>query len=108
MRKQILIVILVSVAAISSCRKENDPPQNIISEFPNEIGNHWRYLYTWGTAIVHQDTIDVDIVGTRAMPNGQTAKVWVYKVQSNSYPALIDTNYVIVDSQLVKVYLRSY
>jgi hypothetical protein len=108
MGKYLLVITLIFTAAISSCKKENNPTENIISEFPNEIGNHWRYLYTWNTANVQRDTIDVDIVGTRLMPSGQTAKVWAYKVQSNTYPVLSDTNYVVIDSQLVKIYLKSY
>lgn len=108
MRKQIFTVILIVIAAISSCTKENHPPANIISEFPNEIGNHWRYLYTWGFAIIQRDTIDVEIVGTRAMPNGQTAKVWAYKYSYNNYPIRYDTNFVVVDSQVVKIYLYGY
>jgi hypothetical protein len=108
MGKYLLVIILISMAAIPSCRKDNNSPANIISEFPNEIGNHWRYLYTWNTAIVQKDTIDVDIVGTRLLPSGQIAKVWAYKVQSNTYTVLNDTNYVVTDSQQVKVYLRSY
>ena len=108
MKKLSPLIVLVSLALLSSCKKENNPPENITAEFPNEIGDHWRYLYTWGTAVVHRDTVDVDIVGTRVISNGQTAKVWAYKVQSNSYPALIDTNYVVVDSQLIKIYLYAY
>ena len=80
----------------------------IISEFPNEIGNHWRYLYTWGTAIIRHDTIDVDIVGTRTITGGQTAKVWAYRYKFNNYPMVQDTSYVVVDSQLVKIYLYAY
>jgi hypothetical protein len=108
MRKQVIFIILISLVAISSCKKENNPPENIISEFPNEIGNHWRYLYTWGTAIIRHDTIDVDIVGTRTITGGQTAKVWAYRYKFNSYPMVQDTSYVVVDSQLVKIYLYAY
>jgi len=108
MRKLSPFIILVFIAVISSCKKENNPSQNIISEFPNEIGNHWRYLYTWGFAIIRHDTIDVDIVGTRTITGGQTAKVWAYKYNFNNYPMVRDTNYVVVDSQLVKVYIYAY
>jgi len=104
MRMQILIVILVSAAVISSCRKGNNPPENIISEFPNEVGNHWHYLYT----TTQSNTIDVDIVGTRILPGGQTAKVWAYKYNFSIYPMRTDTSYVVVDSQLVKIYKLYY
>jgi hypothetical protein len=108
MRKLSPFIILISVVLVSSCKKENNPPANIISEFPNEVGDHWRYLYTWGIATVHLDTIDVDIVGTRTITGGQTAKVWAYKYKFNNYPMVHDTGYVIVDSQLVKIYLYAY
>ena len=107
MGKHLLIIILVSIVAISSCKKDSDPPVNIISEFPNEIGDHWRYLYTWGIATTHRDTIDVDIVGTRTITGGQTAKVWAYRYQFNNYPNAYDTSYVVVDS-LVKIYFYQY
>jgi hypothetical protein len=108
MRKKLVIIFLISMAAFFSCKKENNSPDNIISEFPNEIGNHWRYLYTWNSVNVQRDTIDVDITGTRILPSGQLAKVWAYKFKYNNYPMANDTSYVVVDSQLVKVYLHSY
>jgi hypothetical protein len=107
MRKQAIFIILISLVAIYSCRNENIPPANIISEFPNEIGDHWRYLYTWGIATVHLDTIDVDIVGTRTITGGQAAKVWEYKYKFNN-STVRDTSYVVVDSQLVKIYFYQY
>jgi len=107
MRKLSPFIIVISLAFLSSCRIENNPVANIISEFPNEIGNHWRYLYTWGVVNIHLDTIDVDIVGTRTITGGQVAKVWAYKYKSNT-SIVHDTSYVVVDSQLVKIYFYQY
>ncbi len=104
MRKQIIIIILISSATISSCRKENNTPQHIISDFPNEVGDHWHYLYT----TTQPNNIDVDIVGTRIMPGGKTAKVWAYKYNFSNYPMVTDTSFVVVDSQLVKIYKFYY
>jgi hypothetical protein len=108
MRKLSPFIILISLVLVSSCKKEDNPPENIISEFPNEVGDHWRYLCTWGIATVHLDTIDVDVVGIRTITGGQTAKVWAYKYKFNNYPMSNDTSYVVIDSQLVKVYLHYY
>jgi hypothetical protein len=108
MRKQAIFIILISLVAITSCRNENNPAANTVLEFPNEIGDHWRYLYTWNSVNVQRDTIDVDIIGTLTLPSGQLAKVWAYKFKYNNYPMFNDTSYVVVDSQLVKVYLHYY
>ena len=99
MRKQ-LIIILISVAAISSCRNENNPPANIISEFPNEVGNHWRYEYKPFSGSTSY--IEVDIIGTTSLPSGHLAKIWVYKILNYS-----DTNFVAFDGQTATIYRRN-
>lgn len=104
--RRLLVIGLIAMTIISSCQKQVDSPANVISEFPNEVGNHWRYLYT--RAVNQQDTIDVDIVGTHVLPNGQAAKVWAYKFQFSNYPITRDTSYVVADSQVVKIYLYAY
>lgn len=97
---------LISFTIISSCKKKVDDlvkqVDNVItfSEFPNEVGNHWRYDYKPFNGPT--GFIDVDIIGTSSLPGGQAAKIWVYKTLNYT-----DTNFVVFDGQTATIYRRS-
>lgn len=105
MKKQ-LIITLISFTIISSCQKQFDDVitkvDDVItfSEFPNEVGNHWRYEYKPDSGPTGY--IDVDIIGTTPLPGGLLAKIWAYKILTYS-----DTNFVIFDGQTATIYRRS-
>lgn len=84
--------ILVSMVFIilTSCNKSTSPNTPSSSIFPNNVGNHWHYKYTDNSQNISY--IDVDIVGTRVLPNGQTAAVWVYKILSYTDTVIVTSN----------------
>ena len=88
----------ILVFAIASCKKE-DMGANSASntDFPNAVGNHWRYKYTISGLLT--DYIDVDVVGQGTLPDGQKANIWVSRIQSFN-----DTSYVVSNGGIVKVY----
>ena len=93
--KKISIAFLTIFIVFTSCRKHNLIVTS--AAFPNEIGNHWRYEYNSTPA----SFIDVDIVGSRLLPDGQLANTWVYK-----YAGYTDTNYVVSDEFLARIYVN--
>ncbi len=48
-------------------------------------------------ALIIQLHLDVNIVGNKTLPNGQVAKVWVFKFTSN-----VDTNYIYQTGDTVR------
>jgi hypothetical protein len=96
--KNVFLILLFLVAA---CKKKQEPPSALLPDFPNEIGDHWRYRYNPGSGPFIY--IDVDIVGTRIMPDGQSAKIWLYK-----YLSYTDTTFVVSDGQVAKIYGNIY
>jgi hypothetical protein len=90
--KNVFIILLLLIAA---CKKKQEPA--LLPDFPNETGDHWRYKYTNQPGAISY--IDVDIIGTRIMPDGQSARIWVY---NSAYGP--DTNFVVIDGQVAKVY----
>ena len=83
---------MISVVA---CNKNNTPIET--TEFPNTVGNHWHYIY--GSNTPTPSFIDVDIIGEGNLPDGQSAKIWVYKILSYT-----DTTYVVTSAQTIKIY----
>lgn len=99
-----IIVSIISFCCIGmflSCQRELHFPEvpvvTVFDDFPNEVGNHWRY--TINTQPGYSEFIDVDIIGTKVLPGGQSSNVWIYK-----FSAATDTNYVVEDSPFVKIY----
>src|SRR5258705_6774168 len=97
--KNVFLILLFLVAA---CKKKQEPASALLPDFPNEIGDHWRYRYQPFSGPTYY--MDVDIVGTRVLPDGQLSKIWVYN--SNIYG--LDTNYVVFDGQVAKFYGSIY
>lgn len=95
--KKAFIILLFFIAA---CKKHKEQPA-ILSDFPNEIGDHWRYRYIYSPSQIFY--LDVDIIGTRIMPDGQSAKIWLYK-----YLSYTDTTFVVSDGQVAKIYGNIY
>lgn len=66
--------------------------------FPNTVGNHWVYKYNDG--INSNQYIDVDIVGTTTLPNGQAATIWTSTLYDNTNQKFsLDSSYVVVDNE---------
>lgn len=78
------------VIGIYSCKKDNPGLVFSSKTFPNDIGDHWRYKYTYNGQ--NNSYIDVDIINQKTLPNGQSALVWVYKILSNTDTVLVTSN----------------
>jgi hypothetical protein len=66
-------------------------------QFPNRVGDHWRYKrMEQGNKASY---LDVDVIDSMELPNGEIAHIWVYH-----YPDGIDTNYVSSQKGEVKIY----
>jgi len=97
--KKYFLILAISILAFTSCRNDNITNYKSASTFtfPNTIGNHWHYKYSEGGKAISY--IDVDIIGQGKLPDGQNAKIWVYKILNYT-----DTTYVVSDNSLVKIY----
>lgn len=102
MTRQLIIILILSVVVLS-CQKQVDHSKTIIAEFPNEVGNHWRYILTQGPGFT--DTVDMDIVGTRILPSGQVSKIWVTKYLT--YFPSSDTSFVVFENSVANIYKQS-
>ncbi|HWK04536.1 MAG TPA: hypothetical protein VNS58_12940 [Puia sp.] len=72
--------------------------------FPNEVGDHWTYQFRgYGSSADKIDSINVDIIGQILLPDGGHARIWLYR-----YPNGVDTNYVVSDEKMVKIYYGYY
>lgn len=91
--RYIFFILILSVIFIS-CKKDNAQSENQVENigsseyFPNSVGDYWKYKYSDSLGN-STSFVDVNIVGNKTLPNGQVAKVWVFKFTSN-----VDTNYV--------------
>jgi hypothetical protein len=96
------IGVLLLVLA-TGCKKSNIENTAAQGQFPNQIGDKWRYLVIDTTVHVNQDSsftqyyVDVIIVDTVKIQNGITATLW----QLN-YPDHTDTNYVYLSGDTIK------
>jgi len=96
----LLLLALFSVLSFS-CKKEVVHAEDY---FPNEVGYQWNYRWLNDDAI---GTIEVKIVDSKFLSDGQEAKVWqyTYNIESNIY---IDTLWVINSSNNVSIYNNFY
>lgn len=110
MNKNILIMlnsILLMPLLFTSCHKDTIKPNTTASEyFPNLIGDYWEYNVhdsTAGYTVVENYTVKVTIVGITKLIDGNDAYVWQY-----AYPSLIDTNYIRIVGDTVKIFDLTY
>jgi hypothetical protein len=88
-------LIGVAIILFFSCNKNNAITDN--TEFPNKVGNHWHYKYTYGAP--SPGSIDVDIIGQGTLPDGERSTIWVYRILSYT-----DTCYVVSNGNTVVFY----
>ncbi len=66
-----------------------------LGQFPMTTGSRW--VYTIRDSIRHRtDTAHVRIVGSRVLPDGHKAMLWVYRIH-----AKIDTEYAVVSGDTI-------
>ncbi|MCX6244984.1 MAG: hypothetical protein NTU98_09800 [Bacteroidetes bacterium] len=109
MRKTLILLSLLALLANGSCNKDNAEPSSSpiintpqIDNFPNQVGYKWKYLVLINFDTV-PDTLKVRIIGTKQLPNGENAKVWLLE-----YPDGSDTNFVTDINDTIKFYRHPY
>jgi hypothetical protein len=97
------IYFLIAITCYS-CNKQEEEQKTIAAAFfPNETNNYWQYKYWDGNFLRNYDTIDVRVIGTTTLPDGQVAQTWAYKSIKTNYK---DTQYVITNDTIVKIYSK--
>lgn len=101
------ITLLLMALLITSCKKDTVKPNISASEyFPNSIGDYWEYDAhdsTAGYTKVDNYTVKVTVVGLTKLIDGNDAYIWKYE-----YPSVIDTNYVRIVDDTIKIFDRIY
>ncbi len=93
MKYYFLLLVFVNII---SCKKENNIPSNQF--FPNKVGDNWLYKYYDGYTNGEQ-FIEVKIVGTGLLPDGQIATIWTTTLlTATNGKYLIDSAFVVVDA----------
>lgn len=96
---QILIFVLI---IIIGCRRENNETLPLKKSLPYELGNTWIYLnYNSQTKLF--DTLRESIVGNTILDDSVPVIKLLYK-----YSNIIDTNYLYVSKDTIKIYESIY
>jgi len=100
-------IIQLFLAFLFGCHKEEVSINTESSEyFPNKVGNQWEYLVTDSTGTaegVKKYLLQVNIIGSKKLADGKEAQIWIY-----NYLNKVDTNFVRIESDTVKVIDRLY
>lgn len=94
-------LVLLAIIYATSCHKDTImdtvKPNTPASEyFPNKIGDKWIYN-VYDSVNIKMDEVSVEITGTKTLPKGEVANIWIYK-----YPDKIDTNFVFQSGDTVR------
>ena len=92
--------ILFLVALIYSCNSSitNPTTDKTITDFPNKIGDEWKYFY-YDSLSSLADTVIVSIVGDTTFNTNRTAKVWKYQFRDG-----IEYHFVEILNDTVRIY----
>ncbi len=93
------IIFILALSTVFLCCKKNTDTikgQNASEYFPNSEGDYWKYKYVDSLAN-STSYVEVKVVGSTIILNGQTAKVWTFKFTGHT-----DTNYVYKTGDTVK------
>jgi hypothetical protein len=101
-----MISLFYLFGILLSCHKNSPEPNIAASEyFPNTVGNYWEYEVSDSSTVrEHPEvstpyTVKVSIAGHKTLIDGIDATIWKYE-----YPWGIDTNYIRVVNDTVKVF----
>ena len=111
-----LLSFIFCLFLIFSCEKDKNPTSagNGRIEFPMDIGSSWIYSiideaynsYTGSTEITY-DTVDVKIINSTILPNGNKAFIWQYKFRDSSDSIFVsqsfDTLYFYYDKKYLNI-----
>ncbi|RMG27387.1 MAG: hypothetical protein D6732_20120 [Methanobacteriota archaeon] len=74
----------------------------MISQFPNEIGDEWVYLFTDSTCTycpIKTDTVIVRVVGDTIINGSRQLRIWRYL-----FPDTVLSNFVEIKDDTVRIY----
>jgi hypothetical protein len=98
------LVLLLVAGLLIACHKSGTLPPSTV--FPNQIGDQWVYKYSpSGDPAADTSTIEVTIVGQAALPDGESAKIWV--TNYSDIPNYPDTSLVVDSPATVKIYFNN-
>ncbi len=101
MKISLSYIAIFLIIFVISCKKDNPTVnQSSSKQFPNQTGNYWKYSYLSPDS-TESGILEVNIIGDQVFPDGNMAKVWVYR-----YPFITDTVYKIATASEVKEYNR--
>lgn len=78
--------LLLILAALTGCMKQNDCPVLSSEYFPNRVGNWWIYN-RFDSLAMERTSLKVEIVSDSLFKDGEEYKVWVFS-KSNLYDTL--------------------
>jgi hypothetical protein len=109
MKQLSLVLIFFLLLFCFACNKEEIKPAGE-NYFPNSVGDTWEYdvmdsaQYVGGSNDTGEHySVKVLIVGTKKLADGKDATIWQY-----NYPFGIDTNYVRIVGDTIKIFDNSY
>lgn len=96
---RIVFPFAIALFAVSSCKQRvTQPPDgNVISDFPNKVGNVWTYS-SYDSLANQSDTVIVRIVGQTTIPENKSVTVW-----QKSFGSHIDTVFVSISFDTVRI-----
>jgi hypothetical protein len=93
-------LIIAFMVLLASCHKETSTlsSNTEASEyFPNKAGDKWMYN-VYDSVASKMEEVSVEITGTKTLPTGEIANVWMYK-----YTNKTDSNFVFQAGDTVKI-----
>ena len=102
-----MTLLIVITLLLASCHKDTAKPNTSATEYyPNQVGDYWEYDVHDSTTDfpkVKNYTVKVSIPGVKKLADGINASIWQYE-----YPWGVDTNYVRIVDDTVKVFENAY
>ena len=102
-----MTLLIVITLLLASCHKDTAKPNTSATEYyPNQVGDYWEYEVHDSTTDfpkVKNYTVKVSITGITKLVDGINASIWQYE-----YPWGVDTNYVRIVDDTVKVFSLTY
>lgn len=102
----ITTTIFVFVILFFSCQGDTIKPDDRLSDyFPNSVGDSWEYdVFDSSSVRAHPEfpaeyTVTVSVVGKKTLLDNSIASIWQYQ-----YPWGLETCYVKIDKDTVKIY----
>ncbi|NOX87754.1 MAG: hypothetical protein GXO77_01925 [Calditrichaeota bacterium] len=99
----IIILLIFLLEIVTYCGKNkvtnpNNPAEIELKDFPNKIGDEWKYFY-YDSLSSYSDTVVVRIIGDTTFDDTRTAKIWEYLYRNKT-----EYRYVEVLDDTVRIF----